>query len=115
MPLYLVTDRHCDVKVMVEADRPGSAINALIADRFVASSALDAIAALDLQADGVRVLRSNRTFEGSEPEQREDSKETLDAPDLSEVCNCVGDDDEPTCPVHGSLRAEADESYGALR
>jgi hypothetical protein len=62
MPVYLITDTQCDTKVMVEADRPAGAINALINDRFVASSSLDAAAALAHAADGVHFLRADRDF-----------------------------------------------------
>lgn len=53
MPTYLVTDKHTNTRVMVEAQRPQGALALLVADRFTLSPALEAAEAIRYTRNGV--------------------------------------------------------------
>lgn len=133
MPIYLITDKSAPQhRVMVEAVRPQTALQALIANRFDVSSALDAGDALRLSIkDGIEFIEAGGEepepqpepaletpadgpafAEGTVPAARPPARPPLDAftdgedePDFSEV-----EEDEPL-----SQAEEAAENYAALR
>lgn len=59
MPTYLVTDKQTKSRIMVEAQRPQTALSLLIENRFTVSAALEAGDAIRLTRDGVDFLDAN--------------------------------------------------------
>lgn len=95
MPVYLVTDKHNDSRVMVEAARPQGALNALIDSRFDVSPALESADALALMLKGVIYLP------GADATEEALLNDT--PPDFSEV-----DEPAPERPSLDSFTAAAD-------
>lgn len=69
MPTYLVTDKQTKSRVMVEAQRPQTALSLLIENRFTVSAALEAGDAIRLTRDGVDFLDANSAEAGPEAER----------------------------------------------
>lgn len=119
MPVYLVTDKQTNTRMMVEAERPAAAINTLVNARFDVSVALDAVAAIGLTGDGVKFLKADADFAASEPvaEEAEHDQDTggevTPAPDHTatapanpsdwpEDCTCLEEfGEDPDCKMHG--------------
>ena len=56
MPVYLVTDSLSGVRTMAEAERPATALNIVIGQRFDVSPAMDAADALRMMSEGVAFM-----------------------------------------------------------
>lgn len=88
MPTYLVTDKQTKSRIMVEAQRPQTALSLLIENRFTVSAALEAGDAIRLTRDGVDFLDANPAEAGPEAERVplsafDDS--AAEAPEFAEV------------------------------
>ncbi len=74
MPTYLVTDKHTNTRVMVEAQRPQGALAVLIADRFTLSPALEAAEAIRHTREGVPFIDEGESAPAPQPTAQPDPK-----------------------------------------
>lgn len=80
MPTYLVTDKHTNTRVMVEAQRPQGALSVLIADRFTLSPALEAAEAIRYTRDGVPFIEEGENAPEQETKRPPSTSSDWQAP-----------------------------------
>lgn len=112
MPTYLVTDSQTKSRIMVEAQRPQTALSLLIENRFTVSAALEAGDAIRLTRDGVDFLDASPVEAAPEVERMPLS--AFNEPGPSEDPEFAEVDDEFPIPDFGGEN-DPNEPIEALR
>lgn len=108
MPTYLITDKHGGARVMVEATRPQTALQTLIADRFEVSSALEVVEAVRLTRQGVDLLESGDDAPVGWPDSPAPMPATT-RPPLDAFAPAAADDDPDEVDQALAASAELDD------